>query len=751
MSSARVDDDVEGFGPFTLDRKRRVLTRDGEPVALRRTEFDTLAFLLLNRDRIVTKDELLDAVWSDRIVEESSVSQAIYKLRTALGDKGMIVTEPGIGYRFTGPTAAKAPTPAKTSPIAAAFSDRARAFQLGLAFGAVLLAVSGGFVALQPWSRTPHGDANSTVVFADFLNQTGDPVFNGTVSTAAQIDMRQSPHLTVMADQRIQETLGLMMRPKDTPLTPAVAREVCARNNAQAVIDGSVAKIGERYLLTLTATGCVDGQVIVADKADAASREALLPALDQLVDRVRRRLGESAASIEKFNVPLASRRTASLEALKAYSEATYLDQHGRRVESIALYKRAIELDPNFAMAYADLGNAYLGLHDEHMIDLIAKAFALRDLAGEHDKLLITIRYGLTVQRDQIEALQLLRTMANLYPSEAWSRVTLADRQDWIGLRPADIQDAQTAIALDPDSEPSYAVLARLYMHAGRFDLARSTCAQAVARHLDGDRIHKLLFEIAFAQDDDADVAREVRWAQGKPGEEVILVDSGQAAASRGQMRLAETLFGRAVSAGKKAGIRDWLAAPYARLLNDVGLNAEAKRKLAEPPLDDTADDYRAAMAAIGDPQRAEALTRDAVARSPHDTKLNVEYAPVVRATLALRRGKPSDAIEALKGSSDYELSDFDIPYLRGQAYLAAGDGAHAAIEFGKILDNRGVRPLSVKYPLARLGLARALHLQGKLPESRKAYEQFLTAWRNADTDVPVLQQAKAEYARLQAL
>ncbi len=695
------------------------------------------------------------AAWPGRIVAESSLTQAVYKLRTTLGDRGLIVTEPGVGYRFAGPRSpADNPdaTPeepiATAAPVARATKDRSRAFQLGLGFGAVLVAVGGGFVASNPWGHAGVKEPAGTVVLADFQNLTGEALFDKTLATATLIDMRQSPHVTVLSDQQVRDTLGLMMRPKDSPLTPAVAREVCVRNNGQEVIEGGVARFGAKYLLTLTATGCVDGKVIVADKAETTSREALLPALDSLVDRVRRSLGESSASVEKFNVPLASRQTASLDALKAYSEAKWLEHQGRLIESIPLFNRAIDLDPNFAMAYADLGAVSLALHGDGFKEAESKAYALRDRAGEHDKLMIAIRYGLDVQKDQLEGLRALHTMADLYPAEPWPLNTMASREDWIGLYSAAIQDGRKALALGPDTELHYAVLADAYMHAGRLEEARATCARAVALHLDGERIHKVMFEIAFALNDDAGVTREIQWAEGKAGEQVILIDAGQAAASRGQMRLSASLFARALAAGRSAGLGNWIASPYARLLNDMGLAAQARESLKQPPLASTLGDYMIGTAEVGDPARAETLIREALAKSPRDTVLHVETAPLVQATLALRRGKPVEAIAALKGSADYELRDFDVPYLRGQAFLAAGDGAGAAAEFRKILDHRGVRPLSVKYPLARLGLARALRLQGQTQASRADYAQLLAYWKNADPDLPLLRQAKAEYAKL---
>ena len=581
MDTLRSTAEPQRFGPFALDRRRRVLTRNGDPISLSRAEFDTLAFLLANDGRIVTKDELLAAVWPGRIVEESSISQAVYKLRQTLGDRRLILTESGRGYRFTGPPAETDVSPApRRSRFAVAFKGWGRAAQMAVGLAAVLLAVGRGLVALDPWGGLFHKDPAGVVVFADFLNQTGDPVFDRTLATAAEIDMRQSPHLTVLTEQQVQDSLNLMVRPKDTPLTPPVAREVCVRNNGQEVLDGGISRFGEHYLLTLTATRCADGQVIAAAKAEAASRETLLPTLDGLVDRVRRSLGETGASVDKFNVPLERRRTASLDALKAYSEATSLADHGRRIESIPLYQHAIELDPKFAMAYNDLAAVYGNLQDPRMTDVLTKAYALRDLAGEHDRLMISIRYGLDVEKDQIEGIRSLRVMTDLYPGEALPWVILASREDWMGLYQAAMRDGRTGLALAPESELAQDVLAYAYMHAGRLAEARATCARVVARQIDGDRTHKMMFEIADALNDDAGVAREMKWAEGKPGEEIILIDAGQAAASRGQLRLAAGLFARAVDSGKPAGFGAWFAAPYARLLNDVGLTAEANQNLA---------------------------------------------------------------------------------------------------------------------------------------------------------------------------
>ncbi len=737
------------FGPFVLDGARRVLMRDGAAVALRPTVFDTLLYLVEHPGRVVTKEELFDAVWPGKVVEESNISQTIFMLRHALGQTHGIMTAPGQGYRFTQEVKRKRLSLlARARSLAVRRPSRAGVFQFGVGFGAVLLAVGGGFTVFRPW-ETPRSEASGLVVVADFQNSTGNPVFDKTLAAATGIDLRQSPHLTVLSPAKIADTLALMARPKDSPLTPATAQEVCARNNGQEAIEGAVAQIGGQYLLTLTATACGDGKVIAADKATVDKPAALLPALDAMADRMRQSLGETGASVQAFNVPLLGRKTASLDALKAYSEASYLNDHGRRIESISLYQRAIELDPNFAMAYADLATAYDALHEQvSAVDLITKAYALRDRAGQYDQLAIATRYQIQVNQDDVAAIRALKAWSAIYPDDPGPRMTLASEEDWIGRVPDAIADGRRALKLAPDKERAYEILIRAYMLANQLDEAKGICEQAVARRVDGERTHKRLFEIAVGQSDSVGMQRQLNWFKGKPAERAALIDAAQAAVSDGRVRQAGALLAQALDVGKDAGLSDYVSAPYARLLSDLGLIDEARRYLARVPKGSDPDDYRVALAQVGEAAKAEALLRARLAKSPSDTLLNGKTAPEMRAVLALRNGRPGEAIEDLKPAASFEMIDFSIPYIRGQAYLAADDGAHAAAEFQRILDHRGVEPLSVHYPLARLGLARALRLEGNLPASRQAYAQFLTGWKNADSDIPVLRQAKAEYAQL---
>ncbi|HXQ14216.1 MAG TPA: winged helix-turn-helix domain-containing protein [Caulobacteraceae bacterium] len=749
MAQAEGGRALYGFGPFVLDGGRRVLTRDGAVVALRPTVFDTLLFLVEHPGRVVTKEELFDAVWPGKVVEESNITQTIFMLRNALGEQHGIVTAPGQGYRFTAPvTSKRRGLLAQLRNAAAAFGRRGPALQIGVAVGAALAVIVTGVAVFRPWGNGAV-EPGGLVVVADFQNSTGNPVFDKTLAAATAIDLRQSPHLTVLSPDKIQDTLDLMTRPKDSPLPPEVAREVCARNNGQESIEGGISQIGGQFLLTLTATGCGDGRVIASDKAVVDTASGLLPALDAMADRLRRNLGETGASVRAFNVPLLGRKTASLDALKAYSEATYLADHGRRMESIPLYQRAIELDPNFAMAYADLSFAYDSLHDHSSaVDLITKAYAMRDRAGQYDQFAIATRYQILVNQDDIAAIRALKAWSDIYPDDAEPRTTLASEEEWLGRVPEAIADGQRSLAMASDKERPYEILTRAYMMANQADKAKAVCALAIARHVDGERTHKRLFEIAVWQYDPPGMQRELQWFAGKPAERIVLIDAAQAAVSEGHVRQASALFARAVDIGKDSGLSNYIAAPYARLLSDLGFTEEARRNLDQVPKDQDFDDYRVAMVQVGEVAPAEALLRELLAKSPSDTLLNGKSGPETRAALALRKGRPVEAIEDLKPATPYELTDFSVPYLRGQAFLATSDGPHAAAEFHKILDNRGVEPLSVHYPLAELGLARALRLQGDVPASRQAYARFLAGWKDADQDIPVLRQARAEYAKL---
>jgi tetratricopeptide (TPR) repeat protein len=555
--------------------------------------------------------------------------------------------------------------------------------------------------------------------------------------------------LTVLPEQRVEDTLALMTRPRDARLTPDLADEVCARNNGQAVVSGSVAAMGSKYLLTLTATDCAGDRTLAAEKVQVDAREALVPALDGLTGRMRGKLGESSPSVARFDVPLAQERTVSLEALKAYSEAKYLYNHGKRPESIPLFQHAIELDPDFAEAYADLSTVYKTQHEDSLgIAAISKAYALRDKVSERDRFYIVARYHDSVTKDVLEAIRNYQAWTETYPLDPRPWGNLASIESRLGRYAQAIDDAKRGLELGRDLEPSYAILADAYMRDGQLDKAQAVCNQAIAAGLGGEDTHDHLLEIAYAKGDRAMVQSQIDWAKGKPAERYMTLMAAEIAYSQGRVQAADALADQASGFGGPLGLRDFYAAGQARYMVEFGRTDRARGFLDESGDGAGSHDYLFTLAEIGDPARVETILKDNLAKGAADTLLNAIYAPQVRAALALRRGKPDEAVAALQPALRYNLPGFEVQYMRGSAYLAAGDGAGAATQFRWILDHQGVYPVSPLYPLARLGLARAYRLERDLADSRRAYQGFLAAWKDADPDVPILKAAKAEYARL---
>jgi DNA-binding winged helix-turn-helix (wHTH) protein/Flp pilus assembly protein TadD len=758
------------FGDFVLDPMRRSLTRAGAPVPLTPTLFDTLLYLVEHPGEVVTRDHLLDAIWPRKTVDTANVSQTIFTLRRALAAAGapdqLIATAPGAGYRFAHPVQVISRKTGAASLVAAIWplSQAAPGLQRPLVrkptmrawpvwVGAAILLMVGAAAAGAWFLRgpPPGPPTRNVVLLGPFQNLAHDPQFDQTFQVATQIDLQQSPYVQVLSQQQIANTLGLMTRPPDTPLTPALAREVCERNNGAATIDGAVAEVGARYLLTLTATNCASGEVIAADKVEVERRDDLLPSLDRLVGRLRGRLGEPSESVQRFSAPVLQRRTASLAALQAYSQGFYDFTHGKRIEAIPLFQHAFALDPTFAAAYADLATVYSNLHQDDLAAAsIKRAYDLRAGAGEWETMVISARYNSFVTGDIPEGLRIYRAWTQIYPNDAAAWANLANKETWIGQYPSSVADARRALAINPDFEGGYVVLGRALLRAGRLGEAREVCAQAAAHHVDGDDLHGVLYDIAVADDDAATAAQQLQWAAGKPGERTVLIEAGQAAFGRGQVRQGLDLFGKARALGESYGLGDIFSAPNARLLFELGLQDQARQTLANAPAGSDSGDYLFALAEFGDAARAEALLAADERKTPENTLLVDVYAAEERAARALRRSQPAAAIAALQPAAPYAMRTLDVPYLLGRVYLAAGDGARATAEFQLILDHRGVEPVSEYYQLAHLGLARSLRLRGDVAGARKAYEAFFRDWQDADPGMPLLAAAKAEYAGLRS-
>jgi eukaryotic-like serine/threonine-protein kinase len=607
-----------------------------------------------------------------------------------------------------------------------------------------------------------------TIVLADFTNTTGEAVFDGTLRQGLSVQLEQSPFLSIISDQQVQQTLGLMGQPADAKLIPAIAREVCQRTASAAVLDGSIAKIGTQYLLTLKAINCESGRTLASTEAQASDENHVLEALGSVSVEMRNKLGESLSTIQKFDTPLEQATTPSLEALKAYSSGIQTTGTKGSDAAIPFFKRAIELDPNFAVAYAYLGIlATNDLEPSLSVDYRTKAYELRDRTSEAERYWVTAAYEKGVAGNIPKAIEACDLWIQAYPRSCFPHVYLGGAVlPIVGQYERAVEESTEGIRLRPDYPFPYAFRILAYTALNRFDVAKATYAQALERKLQTPFIDFAMYNLAFAQNDTAGMAQQVAKleAVGRRGHTMLFLE-GDTAAYSGHLRDAREFSRRAMDSAQRGGEKD----AHALYTGTSGLrevlfgNPEEARRRATLALKlSTSRDvlYFAALALAysRDDRQAKALADDLDKRFPEDTIVQFNYLPSIRGKLALNKGNPSDAIKGLEAAAPYELgvsraTDLDwnamFPvFVRGEAYLAAGQGSEAAAEFQKILDHRGLvlnRPIGA---LAYLGLGRAYVLQGDTAKAKAAYQDFLTLWKDADPDIPVLQQAQAEYTKL---
>src|SRR5216683_4026758 len=604
-----------------------------------------------------------------------------------------------------------------------------------------------------------------TIVLADFTNTTGDTVFDGALRQGLSVQLEQSPFLSIISDQQIQQTLGQMGQPADARLTPAIARELCQRTSSAAVLDGSIAQIGTQYLLTLKAVNCESGRSLASTEAQASDENHVLEALGKVSVELRNKLGESLSTIQKFDTPLEQATTPSLEALKAYSSGIQMISTKGSDAAIPFFKRAIELDPNFAQAYA-----YLGIMEQDAlepslaVDYRRKAYELRDRTSEAERYWVTASYHEGVTGNIEKTIEACQLWIQAYPRAHDPHVFLAGAVlPVIGQYERAAEEATEGIRLSPDFPIPYAQRIFAYTALNRFDEAKATYAQALERKVHNPLIDFGMYNLAFVQNDTAGMAQQVAKMEALPvwGDQMLSLE-GDTAAYSGHLKDARELSRRAMDTAERAGEKDPLALYSATSgLREVwfGNTDEARRRATLALKRSTSRDvlYFAALALAysREDARAQALAGDLGKRFPEDTLVQFNYLPTVRAKLALNKGNVAEAIESLRAAAPYDLgvsthAPMDWPpmfpvFVRGEVYLAARQGSEAAAEFQKILDHRGIvlnQPIGA---LAHLGLGRAYVLQGETANANAAYQDFLTLWKNADPDIPVLQQAKAEY------
>jgi tetratricopeptide (TPR) repeat protein len=636
---------------------------------------------------------------------------------------------------------------------------------IGLASAAVLALLAAGYFYLH---RTPRLTDKDTIVLADFINTTGDPVFDGTLRQGLAVQLEQSPLLSLIADERIQRTLRLMGQSADTPLTPRIAREICERTASAAVLEGSISPIGSQYVLGLRARNCRTGDILDEEQMQAARKEDVLSALSQIASKFRTRVGESLATVEKYSTPLVEATTPSLEAWKAYSTARQILSSTGDAAALPLFQRAIEIDPKFAMAYAYLGRMYGDLEDPALSrQSTTKAYELRDRSSDREKFYITAAYDLQVTGNLAKAQQTCEAWAHTYPREMEPNGFLGLIYNVSGKYEKAVEQAGRLTDLHPDFAPGYAFLSFGYQNLDRLVEAETTLRVAAQRKLEIPDFLVQAYDIAFLKSDKAGMEREAALAQGKPGAEAWISDhEAFALAYSGRLQQAKSMSRRAVDLALQVGQRERAAlyeTPTALWEGFFGNWLDA-RQGARAGLELSKElyvEYGAAfaLALAGDSGRSQTLANDLEKRFGEDTGTRFSYLPALRARLALNHGEPAKAIELLQIAVPYELG---VPrssihgnfgalypvYVRGEAYLALHQGAEAAAEFQKILDRRGIVVSDPIGALAHLQLGRACVMSGDKTNAKVAYQDFLTLWKDADPDIPILRQARAEYARL---
>ena len=600
-----------------------------------------------------------------------------------------------------------------------------------------------------------------SILLTDFTNTTGDPVFDDTLKQAVAVQLQQSPFLNVVSQQKVSQALHYMGRQPSERISPEIGREICQRENVKAMLTGSIAAVGSHYVIGLSAVNGLTGDALASEQVEADSKEHVLGAVGQASTELRRKLGESLASLQKFNTPVEEATTSSLEALKDFTQADAIRDKGDERAALSVYQQAIDRDPNFAMAYARMGVIY---HNEgareKSRESIQKAYDLRERVSEVERLYITAHYYDLGTGELDKAIEVYQRWHQTYPRDSFPSINLASIHLQLGDFEKAVEECSESIRLNPDSSVEYLDLAVAYNGLNRWAEAKTTIAQAEAKHVDSPPMHAVRYFIAVIEPDDAAMQQELAWAKGSPdATRTFLPPQAAVAAMAGRLVAARDLFGQAVEQNQRAGNQE-LAAGFAAtgpLIEAVfgdgrSVREETTQALAISRSRGTLSDGSLALAMAGDAAGAEALLAELSKSFSADTAVNTFRIPETRAAIDIHSGNFSKAIQDLEPATPYDLADALLPhYLRGLADLGLKQGPAAASEFQKIVDHRGATRAggAVLYPLAHLGLARAAALSGDTARARKSYQDFFALWKDADPDIPVLKQAQAEYAQIE--
>jgi eukaryotic-like serine/threonine-protein kinase len=800
------------FGPFSVDTVKRLLLRGADPISLSPKDFDLLLALVQHHGEVLVKEELMESLWPDTVVEEGNLNRHISTLRKTLGESPneheYIVTVPGRGYRFvaelreggrepphlspyqgdpvsplTGggsapgllaPRAHLSALPPPALPVslpgARVSTWRIRsgltwiAVGTVVALGAISLAAGALLLSMRSKSRLTEADY---VLISDFSNTTNDPVFDDTLKQAVSVQLSQSPYLNILSEARIRTALQLMTRPPETRLTRDVAREVCQRTESKAYIAGSIANLGSQYVVGLNSVNCQTGERLAQEQAVADDKEHVLKALDSAATKLRAKLGESLNTIQRYDVPLQQATTSSLEALKAYSMGDIARDRKGDAAAIPFFQHAVEIDPQFALAYDALGITFSNLDEPGLAaENITKAYELRQRASEREKFQITANYSQIVTGELEKANQICGLWAQAYPRDVYSHNLLGVNYEFLGQYEKAIPEMQEAIRLNPDGVVLRSNLMEDYAALHRLDEASVSYRQAIDRKLDHPYLHVDRYGMAFLQGDTPEMDRQVAWSIGVPGgEDLLLSAESDTKAFSGELIKAREYSQRAVAAAlrnhQKETAAEWQ-------MNEALREAEfgnfelARRQTAQALSKASSRDVQIlaalSLARVGDSSRARAMADELARRFPLNTVINGYWLPTIRAAIEINQGASAKAVEILAPATPYEsgypnpqveVGRFLYPvFLRGQAYLLMKRGDAAIAEFQKILNSPSLILNCPLGALARLGLARAYALRGDASKARSGYQDFFALWKDADTQIPLLTRAKAEYSSL---
>ena len=764
---------------FELDLRAYQLRRAGRVLKLEPTPMELLLFLVQHRGELVTRNQIVEKIWGTDVFldTDNSINGAIRKIRQALKDDPeqprFVETVSGKGYRFIAPVSEpgsqdQAPDFAPGAVPAHGSAGTRRGKHLLAVAAAAVAVLAVATLAYSYFHRASRLTDKDTLVLADFTNTTGDPVFDGTLRQGLAVQLEQSPFLSIISEERIKHTLGLMGQPVDTRLTPEVAREICERTGSAAVLDGSVTSLGTRYVLGLRGRSCPTGDILDQEQVQAAGKEDVLNALGQIASRFRSHVGESLATIQKYDMPLAEATTPSLEALKAYSTAWKVQASSGSAAVIPFFKRAIEIDPKFALAYAALGRMYDDIGESDLAaESTSKAYELRGRVSDRERFFIGASYDMDVTGNMEKARQTCEVWAQTYPRDPMPHAFLSGIVYPItGNYQKAVQEANKVIALDRNFVVGYWALAYAYQYLGELGDAENTLRQAAERKLEIPDFWVQRYDIAFLKGDAARM-EAAALGEGKPGaDEWLSYHKGFVLAYSGQLQQARRMVQHARDLALQAGHREEASlfeAAAALLEGFLGNAAEARRRatkaLALSHNRDVEYGTALAFALAGDNSRSKALADELERQCPEDTSVKFSYLPSIRAILALNQGRAAQALNLLEATVPYGLgapqSSFHgffgalYPiYARGETYLAMNEGVKAAAEFQKILDHKGIVVSDPVGALARLQLGRAYALSGDKAQAKSAYSDFLNLWKYADADIPIFKQAKREYARL---